>query len=227
MYLMAASTFNLQDLKSPNILVDERWRVKITDFGLSRARQRTFVSSSAQGGTPEWMAPEVLRCESVAEPADVYRCGFAASIGHIHKLISWCKVRIIAPDVLADVTREWIQLLVAVLLLLCAASIIISTSAYHLHTKNSNCPALCLGCCCSYGVVLWELITGRAPWENYNPMQVSRQHAQATEIHSNARNEMFCDAQTCCWLQQCTQPMHVRCNMLSVADLAAVHANAC
>jgi serine/threonine protein kinase len=63
-----------QDLKSPNILVDERWRVKITDFGLSRARQRTFVSSSAQGGTPEWMAPEVLRCEAVAEPADVYRC---------------------------------------------------------------------------------------------------------------------------------------------------------
>jgi serine/threonine protein kinase len=63
-----------QDLKSPNILVDERWRVKITDFGLSRARQQTFVSSSAQGGTPEWMAPEVLRCESVAEPADVYRC---------------------------------------------------------------------------------------------------------------------------------------------------------
>lgn len=25
----------------------------------------------------------------------------------------------------------------------------------------------------SYGVVLWELITGRPPWENYNPMQVS------------------------------------------------------
>eukprot|EP00775_Hariotina_reticulata_P005079 gene5079-5320_t len=42
------------------------------------------------------MAPEVLRCESVAEPADVY----------------------------------------------------------------------------SYGVVLWELITGRAPWESYNAMQV-------------------------------------------------------
>lgn len=50
---------SLQDLKSPNILLDDRWRVKITDFGLSRARQKTFLSSTAQGGTPEWMAPEV------------------------------------------------------------------------------------------------------------------------------------------------------------------------
>lgn len=24
----------------------------------------------------------------------------------------------------------------------------------------------------SYGVVLWELVTGRPPWEHYNPMQV-------------------------------------------------------
>lgn len=38
------------DLKSPNILVDDRWRVKIADFGLSRVRHRTFVSSSAQVG---------------------------------------------------------------------------------------------------------------------------------------------------------------------------------
>jgi hypothetical protein len=33
---------------------------------------------------------------------------------------------------------------------------------------------LCICFCCSYGVVLWELITGRAPWENYNPMQVTQ-----------------------------------------------------
>ena len=64
-----------QDLKSPNILVDERWRVKITDFGLSRARRNTYVTGSAPGGTPEWMAPEVLRAEDVAEPADVYSYG--------------------------------------------------------------------------------------------------------------------------------------------------------
>jgi hypothetical protein len=27
-------------------------------------------------------------------------------------------------------------------------------------------------------VVLWELISGRAPWENYNPMQVGLQQQQ-------------------------------------------------
>ena len=28
-----------------------------------------------QGGTPEWMAPEVLRCEAVTEAADCYSYG--------------------------------------------------------------------------------------------------------------------------------------------------------
>jgi serine/threonine-protein kinase CTR1 len=33
------------------------------------------VSTGAQGGTPEWAAPEVLRCERVWEAADVYSYG--------------------------------------------------------------------------------------------------------------------------------------------------------
>lgn len=63
------------DLKSPNILVDERWRVKITDFGLSRVRKRTYITSAGGEGTPEWMAPEVLRNEPFDEKADVYSYG--------------------------------------------------------------------------------------------------------------------------------------------------------
>ena len=85
------------DLKSPNILVDEKWRVKIADFGLARMRQATQVSAKSEfHGTPEWMAPEMLRAESYDERADSY----------------------------------------------------------------------------SFGVVLWELLTARKPWDDLHPMQV-------------------------------------------------------
>ena len=43
-----------QDLKSPNILVDDRWRIKIADFGLSRIRHGKIVTQDAGAGTPEW-----------------------------------------------------------------------------------------------------------------------------------------------------------------------------
>ncbi|KAL2927982.1 Serine/threonine-protein kinase EDR1 [Bienertia sinuspersici] len=52
-----------RDLKSPNLLVDKNWVVKVCDFGLSRLKHHTFLSSNSTAGTPEWMAPEVLRNE--------------------------------------------------------------------------------------------------------------------------------------------------------------------
>ncbi|MFS7969865.1 putative protein kinase TKL-CTR1-DRK-2 family [Helianthus anomalus] len=56
-----------RDLKSPNLLVDEDWNVKVCDFGLSRLKHNTFLSSKSTAGTPEWMAPEVLRNENSNE----------------------------------------------------------------------------------------------------------------------------------------------------------------
>nr|ABD76389.1 mitogen-activated protein kinase [Medicago sativa] len=64
-----------RDLKSPNLLVDNNWNVKECDFGLSRLKHNTFLSSKSTAGTPEWMAPEVLRNEPSNEKCDVYSFG--------------------------------------------------------------------------------------------------------------------------------------------------------
>ncbi|KAG2621470.1 hypothetical protein PVAP13_3NG241000 [Panicum virgatum] len=85
-----------RDLKSSNLLVDKHWTVKVADFGLSRIKRETFLTTKTGKGTPQWMAPEVLRNEPSDEKSDVY----------------------------------------------------------------------------SYGVILWELVTQKIPWENLNSMQV-------------------------------------------------------
>ncbi|GLT45494.1 hypothetical protein SLA2020_193230 [Shorea laevis] len=64
-----------RDLKSPNLLVDRNWVVKVCDFGLSRMKYSTYLSSKSTAGTAEWMAPEVLRNEPADEKCDVYSFG--------------------------------------------------------------------------------------------------------------------------------------------------------
>ncbi|KAI3469204.1 hypothetical protein Pfo_025867 [Paulownia fortunei] len=85
-----------RDLKSSNLLVDKNWTVKVGDFGLSRLKHETYLTTKTGKGTPQWMAPEVLRNEPSDEKVDVY----------------------------------------------------------------------------SYGVILWELVTQKIPWESLNSMQV-------------------------------------------------------
>jgi len=69
--------------------------VKLIDFGLSRTQLRSYISTGI-AGTPEWMAPEVIRQDRVSESADIF----------------------------------------------------------------------------SFGVILWELVTGRKPWEHLTQTQV-------------------------------------------------------
>ncbi|CAM8980803.1 unnamed protein product [Rhodiola kirilowii] len=64
-----------RDLKSPNLLVDKKFTVKVADFGLSRLKTNTYISSKTAAGTPEWMAPEVLRDEPSNEKSDVFSFG--------------------------------------------------------------------------------------------------------------------------------------------------------
>ncbi|CAI5478501.1 unnamed protein product [Closterium sp. Yama58-4] len=63
------------DLKSANLLVDRNWTVKVGDFGLSKMKFATYLSARSGRGTPQWMAPEVLRNEPSNEKSDVYSFG--------------------------------------------------------------------------------------------------------------------------------------------------------
>lgn len=49
--------------------------MQVCDFGLSRVKSATFLTSKSHGGTPEWMAPEILRNEPSDEKCDVYSYG--------------------------------------------------------------------------------------------------------------------------------------------------------
>ena len=61
-----------RDLKSPNLLVDHQYRVKIADFGLSRFRVEYTMTFC---GSPKWTAPEVLNGLSYDTAADVWSYG--------------------------------------------------------------------------------------------------------------------------------------------------------
>jgi serine/threonine protein kinase len=65
-----------RDLKPTNLLVDENWKVKICDFGLSAWQlQKTLQDPGVAPGTPLWMSPEVLKGRPLSEKADVYSFG--------------------------------------------------------------------------------------------------------------------------------------------------------
>jgi serine/threonine protein kinase len=62
-----------RDLKPHNLLVDENWRVKVCDFGLSRFVENKNAMTAC--GTPAYAAPEVLRNSDYSMSADVYSFG--------------------------------------------------------------------------------------------------------------------------------------------------------
>lgn len=64
-----------RDLKSANCLVNKHWTVKICDFGLSRIMNETNMKDSSSAGTPEWMAPELIRNEPFTEKCDIFSLG--------------------------------------------------------------------------------------------------------------------------------------------------------
>jgi predicted Ser/Thr protein kinase len=62
-----------RDLKPANIMLDERGKVRITDFGL--ATLSSDVTANAAEGTPAYMAPEQLAGGEATARSDVYALG--------------------------------------------------------------------------------------------------------------------------------------------------------
>ena len=63
------------DLKSSNVLIDELDRVTIIDFGLARVAAADANDDEIFGGTPAYMAPELLGGGSPSIAADIYAAG--------------------------------------------------------------------------------------------------------------------------------------------------------
>ena len=73
-----------RDLKSPNLVVDKHWRVKVTDFNLSRIMHNSNVTSSVSANNPRWLAPEAIASQAFSKAADVYSFGIVSQITPTH-----------------------------------------------------------------------------------------------------------------------------------------------
>jgi serine/threonine protein kinase len=60
MHFLHSSGIVHRDLKSMNLLLDSKWNVKVSDFGLTKFRAEMKKRSGAQLGSIHWSAPEIL-----------------------------------------------------------------------------------------------------------------------------------------------------------------------
>ncbi len=68
-----------RDIKPQNALVDDRGRVKLTDFGVAyRAEDTRLTRVGYAVGTPGYIAPEILDGEDPTELTDIYALGATA-----------------------------------------------------------------------------------------------------------------------------------------------------
>merc|ERR1712137_1076829 len=63
-----------RDLKTDNFLINQTWKCKVADFGISTVIP-TITRTMTCIGTPVYMAPEVLSKNKYSEKADVYSFG--------------------------------------------------------------------------------------------------------------------------------------------------------
>lgn len=77
-----------RDLKSLNLLVNEKWEVKVCDFGLSRFNTGSNLETLVKmRGTFAYCSPEVYFGEQFSTKSDVYRYGYLAISRYIYRIL--------------------------------------------------------------------------------------------------------------------------------------------
>ena len=64
-----------RDVKSSNIMVDDAWHVKLTDFGVARVIDNQSAQTGVLVGTPAYMSPEQARGAEVDARSDLFSLG--------------------------------------------------------------------------------------------------------------------------------------------------------
>lgn len=64
-----------RDLKPENVILDSDGHIKLTDFGLSKIRSHEKEMSHTFCGTPEYMAPEVVKGTGYGRSVDFWSLG--------------------------------------------------------------------------------------------------------------------------------------------------------
>merc|ERR1740129_1965303 len=64
-----------RDVKPHNVLLSPHLEVKVCDFGLARMKSELMTGAMQFAGTPQYMAPELLRQQKYTEKVDVFAYG--------------------------------------------------------------------------------------------------------------------------------------------------------